>query len=295
MLCLHRSPARLAPVSRAPRRAAPHWSRRARAVLLTQAALLGLCVLGLLAGLPVLATARPVVTVRTAVVPIPIDPSNPHSATYPGTGAILGAPAALELEAKIGGTEYWGSPSPLTLIKTYAPAGVTVHTQGFPTCSEATLQAKGSEGCPKGSLAGPVGEANGVVSFGGTRVHERVTLEGFFNPAGGLIFNDVGYTPTSVEILEKVTVTGAAPPFSKLWTAEVPLVESVPGAPDASVEQFKVEVGAAFKQGGRLVSYTTAPRTCPKGGAPIKVELSFLSGETIPVEQRFPCPKHRRG
>ena len=140
-------------------------------------------------------------------------------------------------------------------------------------------------------LGHPPPQAHRPPSFGGTRVHERATLQGFFNPAGGLIFYDIGYTPALVEIIEKVTVTSVAPPFSKLWTAEVPLVESVPGAPDASVEQFKVEVGAAFRQDGKLVSYTTAPPTCPKGGAPLKVELSFLNGETVPTESRIPCPK----
>ncbi len=245
--------------------------------------------------MPGIAAARPVVTVRMAVVPVAIDPRNPHSATYPGTGPLLGAPAALELEAKIGGTEYWGSSSPLTLVKVYAPAGVTVRTRGFPTCSEATLLTKGPEACPKGSLAGPVGEANGVVSLGDSRVHERVTLSGFFNPAGGLIFYDFGLTPASVEVIEKVTIASAASPFSKVWTAEVPLIETVPGAPYASVEQFKFEAGAAVKRGGKLISYATAPRTCPRGGAPFKVELSFLSGETVPVEQRLPCPKHRLG
>lgn len=174
-------------------------------------AVLVLSVLGLQACLPGVAEARPVVKMRVAIVPIPIDPSNPHSATYPGTGEFLGAPAGLELEAKIGGTEYWGFPSPLTSVKTYAPAGVRVHTGGFATCSEATLLAKGPEGCPKGSLAGAMGEANAVVSFGDTRVPERATLQGFFNPAGGLIFYDVGYTPALVEVIEKVTVTNAAP------------------------------------------------------------------------------------
>ncbi|MGH2854058.1 MAG: hypothetical protein ACRDLF_07680 [Solirubrobacteraceae bacterium] len=249
--------------------------------------------MGLLAGVPGVASARPVVTLKAAAVPIPIDLSNPHSATYPGTGAILGAPAALELEDTISGIEYWGSPSPLTQIKVYTPAGVTVHTQGFATCTEAILLTKGAAGCPKRSFVSTLGEAMGVVSFGGTRIHERATLQGFFNAAGGYIFYVVGSTPVSLEIVEKGTLTNASPPFGKLFTGEVPLVETVPGAPDASVEQFKLTVGAAFKQGKRLISYATAPRTCPKGGAPLKVELSFLSGETVPTEERLPCPKHR--
>jgi hypothetical protein len=256
----------------------------------TRSCLLILGAVALSLGLSEPASARPVVTIRAAAVPVPVDLSNPDSPTYPGTGAIPGAPVALELEAKIGGTEYAGSPSPLTSIKTYAPAGVAVHTQGFATCSEATLDERGPDGCPQRSLASTVGEANGVVTFGESRVHERVTLQGFFNPAGGLIFDDIGRSPVSVEVIEKVTVTDVdSPPFGKLWTAEVPLVQSVPGAPDASVEQFKIVVGAAFKQGKKLVSYTTSPKVCSKGGAPLRVELSFLSGETVGSESRFPC------
>jgi hypothetical protein len=297
MLCL----ARRAPALRSRCRtalhpwgpAAPRGSRRRRTVLLPPVALLGLCVLGLLAGLPAVASARPVVTLKAAVVPIPIDLSKPHSATYPGTGAILGAPAALELEDTIAGTEYWDSPSPLTQIKVYTPAGVTVHMQGFATCSEVILMAKGAAGCPKRSFVSTLGEARGVVSFGGSRIHEEVTLQGFFNAGGGYIFYVVGSTPVSLEVFEKGTLANASPPFGKVFTGEVPLVETVPGAPDGSVEQFKLTVGAAFRQGSKLVSYATNPRTCPRGGAPLKVELSFLSGETVPAEERLPCPKHR--
>jgi hypothetical protein len=297
MLCpAPRSPARRAPqraASRLRSSAAPHGSARIRMVLLTPGALLGLWVCVLLAGIPGVASARPVVTLRAAAVPVPIDLRNPHSATYPGTGAILGAPVALELEDTIRGTEYWGSPSPLTQIKVYTPAGAKVHTQGFATCTEAILLAHGAAGCPKRSFVSALGEVNGVVSFGETRVHERVTLQGFFNAGGGYLFYVVGSSPVSLEIFEKGTLASASPPFGQVFTGEVPLVESVPGAPDASTEQFKVTVGAAFKQGKKLVSYATNPLTCPKSGAPLKVELSFLSGERVPVEERLPCPKHR--
>ncbi|HWY89628.1 MAG TPA: hypothetical protein VNY31_03065 [Solirubrobacteraceae bacterium] len=257
-------------------------------------AVLALGVLGPAAGLPVLASARPVVTLKAAAVPIPIDLSNPHSATYPGTGAILGAPTAMEAELTIRGTEYGGSPSPLTGVKFYIPAGATVHSQGFATCPEVTLKEKGAEGCPKGSLAGALGEARGVVSFGESRVHEKVTLQGFFAPGGGLFFYVVGNTPASVELISKGTLGNAGPPFGMVFTSEVPLVESVPGALDASVELIKVKVGAAFKRGKKLISYATAPRTCPKSRYfPVKVELWFLSGETAPAESRIPCPKRK--
>jgi hypothetical protein len=259
-------------------------------------AVLALGILGLSACLPGLAAARPVVTFKAAAVPIPINLSTPHSATYPGTGAILGAPAALEAELTISGSEYGGAPSPLTGVKFYAPAGAKANAQGFATCSETTLKEQGAAGCPKRSFAGALGEGNGAVSFGESRVHEKVTLQGLFAPGGGLFFYVVGRTPAVIELISKGTLShNASPPFGMVFTGEVPLVESVPGALDASVEQIKVKVGAAFKQGKKLISYLTAPKACPKSRSfPIKVELTFLSGETAPAESRIPCPKRTK-
>jgi hypothetical protein len=259
----------------------------------TRRALLGLCTLGLLA-LPAAASATPVVTLKAAAVPIPINPANPNSATYPGTGDILGAPTALEAEYVITGTEYGGAPSPITQIKFYAPTGAKLHTTGWATCSKATIEKKGPEGCPKKSYASPKGEARGQVSFGETRVHETLTVQAFFAEGGGLLFAAEGSTPASIELISTGTITSGSPPYGPIFTAEVPLVESVPGALDGSAEYIKVKVGAAYKKGKKLISYETVPTKCPKGGFPLKTEVKFLSGEVVPAEYKAPCPKHKK-
>lgn len=263
----------------------------------TRKALLGLGVLGLLVGLPAAATATPTVAIKAAIVPIPINPANPHSATYPGTGDILGAGAAVEVEATIHGTEYGtgptAGPDPITQVKSYLPPGVKLTTQGFATCTEAVLKEKGPSACPKKSFASPLGEARGFVSFGSERVHENVTVQAFFAPGGGLLFGVFGNSPASIELYPK----GSFSPASggrQLFTAEVPLIESVPGALDGSAEFFKVKIGAAYKKGKKLISYGTVPKTCPKGGFPLKVEITFLSGEVVPAEYTAPCPKHKK-
>ncbi|MGH2853570.1 MAG: hypothetical protein ACRDLF_05190 [Solirubrobacteraceae bacterium] len=260
----------------------------------TRRALLGLGVVGLLAGLPASAAAKPEVTLKAAAVPIPINLSNPHSATYPGTGDILGAGAALEVEFKITGTEYGGSPAPITQIKTYAPAGTKLTTKGFATCSETVLKEKGPEGCPKKSYASPIGEAQGHVSFGSERVYEKLTVQGFFAPGGGLLFFADGRSPASIELISKGTITNGGGAFGPTVTAEVPLVESVPGALDGSAEFIKVKVGAAYKKHGKLISYGTVPKKCPKGGFPLKTEMTFLGGEVVTSEYHAPCPKHKK-
>jgi hypothetical protein len=237
-------------------------------------------VLASLALAPVAAGA-PTATLKVSAIPIP---------GFPGTGDILGAGAEVEVAMTISGTEYGGFPSPLTGLSFYAPAGVGVHTAGFPICEPSVLEAIGPVGCPKKSIAGPPGVGLGVVAFGGERGPESVSIQNFF-AAKGLNFYVEGKTPSSFQILEKAHWIPAAPPFGKAVLVEVPLVETVPNGPDASVLSFKVKVGAAYKRGKKTVSYITQPKTCPAGGFPVKVELKFLSGEATTVADKVPCPK----
>ena len=257
---------------------------------------LGLAVAAM--GLPASAAAAPAVTLKVKVVPIPTNPSNSKSATYPGTGNILGAGAAIESVFKIKGVEYGGFPLPLKQVIFYLPAGTKIHTQGFAKCPTSILESHEVQKCPKKSVAGPKGSALGVVSFGSTRVPETVTVQPFFS-SNGLAFFAEGRSPASIELLSQGSLTSASGPFGQKLTAEVPLVATVPGAPYGSVEEIKVKVGAAFKQKGKLVSYGTVPKKCPKGGFKIKAELTFgaeegPTGETVPVTTTIPCPKKKK-
>lgn len=254
----------------------------------TRLALLGLAVATL--GLPAAAGAAPNVTLKVKAVPIPVNPNATGGPTWPGTGNILGAGAAIETEYKISGTEYGGFPPPLIGVTFLTPPGTKLHTQGFATCPTSILESHEVQKCPKKSSAGPVGSAEGVVAFGGTRVHETLTVQPFFAPGGSLAFFAEGKSPASIEILTKGSFKpgpGGGPEFS----GAIPLVETVPGAPYGSVESIKVKVGAAFKQGKKLISYGTVPKKCAKGGFPIKSELSFFGGAKVAVAVKAPCPK----
>jgi hypothetical protein len=210
---------------------------------------------------------------------------------FPGTGDILGAGAMLQGEGTISGTEYGGSPPPVTEIKVYAPAGLKLHSQGFTTCSSAILESHEVQTCPKKSIAGPKGFAVGVVSFGGDRVKETASVQPFFTPGGNPEFFVEGRTPVVVEFLATGQVVSSSPPFGREFIGEVPLIETVPGALDASFVEGTIRVGTAYKQGSKTISYITMPKTCPKGGFPAKVEASFLGGTTAGASYTMPCPK----
>ncbi len=242
---------------------------------------LALLVLGALALAPV-ALAVPVVTFKSTAIPIP---------GFPGTGNILGAGTEVEVQSTITGTEYGGFPSPLVLLTIDSPAGTKVDSHGFATCAQAVLEADGPEGCPKKSSAGPVGEGLGIVSFGHEQVREKVSIQGFFAPGNALIFFVDGTTPTSLEIIEKAHWVSGSAPFGPEAIVELPLVETVPGALDASILSFKVTIGAAYKKGKKTISYITLPKKCPRAGFLIESEFKFDSGESTTVTYKPPCPK----
>lgn len=268
-------------------------------------------------GLPAGASAKPVVTVKVKILPILKNPANRKAGFWPHTGNFLGAPAALETRFLIKGSEYGGFPAPLRRVAVYLPKGAKVSTAGFPTCALSLLENKEPEKCPKGSLASPAGfapqstpencpppsplaggasEGCGVVSFGGTRVHEAVKVQAYFAP-NGLNFYLEGVTPASIELPFGGKFSGAGGAFGTKFLTNIPLIETVPGALFGSSESATVTIGAAMKKGKKLLSLGTLPKTCPKGGFPGKGEMWFGAGdestwENVTINVKVPCPRH---
>jgi hypothetical protein len=252
-----------------------------------------LAVLGLAAfSLPGLAAAVPTVAVKAKIVPIK---------GFPGTGNKLGAGAAVESQVTISGTEYGGFPPPLIGVNVFLPKGTVLHPSGFPVCPPSVLEPSGAgpAACrKKGASAGPVGKATGVVAFGTEIVPETVTIEPFYAPGGGLEFFTFGHEPVLLEILSKARYVSASGLYSKELIAEIPLVETVPGAQDASVETVSVKVGSAIRKNGKTIYYGRVPKKCPKGGFPAKAELTFaglggLTQTTVTKTLKVACPPKR--
>jgi len=264
-------------------------SRRASTLLVV----LGLAVPSLAAScltaalLPAVASATPVVTFKARAIPIP---------GFRGTGNILGAGAALQVQYTIKGSEYGGFPPPLVGINFYTPAGTKIDTRGFAVCQPSVLQNMGPAACPRKSRVTLSGTALGVVSFGTQRVEERASISAFFAPGGALQFYTEGSAPVSLEFLSPSHVMRAPAPYAQKFVTSVPLIETVPGAPDASALSIEVKIGAAFKKGKRVSYYGRVPKRCPKGGFLLKSELLFaglggLAPQTVPVTYKAPCPR----
>jgi hypothetical protein len=239
--------------------------------------------------LPGVAYAKPTVKVKAEAVPIP---------GFPHTGDILGAGTAAHGEVTIEGNEYFGSPPPIIGVNVYLPLGVQLHPNGFPTCDASTIENLGPSACPKGSAAGPVGNAIGFVTLGGERVEETAELFTFYGPGGGgYVFAD-GRTPVSLEILstERLVKPGDSGGSGPEMSFNVPLVASLPGAPYASIRSIDLQAGSAYRSHGHTIYYARLPHTCPRGGWPAHEEVIFAEGgepsrpETVEVSEKLPCP-----
>jgi hypothetical protein len=231
-------------------------------------------------------TAGPCPTVTLIAKAVPIK-------GFPGTGNKLGAGAALEAKYSLKGSESTGGVvSQLTHVNFYLPAGTKLHPQGFVVCQPATLENIGPSGCPKKSQASPVGTAGVVDPIGGELVKENATLQAFFAPGGGLQFYANAASPISAQLLvSKGRFVTAKAPYGPELNAEVQLVQSVPGAPPVSTESINIKVGSAYKKGRQTVSYGTLPKKCPKGGFPVKSEMTFATGAIVTTLYKAPCPK----
>src|SRR6202043_1361931 len=124
---------------------------------------------------------------KAAPVPISGSGESAGSCTACGTG--------LELEYVFEGEGYAatamnpkGGTPPLAAVNLYLPAGMQVHPAPFAQCTDATLKNIGPSGCPRGSVASPLGHAQTEVTFGSSRAQEEATLQAFVSKEGLLFF-----------------------------------------------------------------------------------------------------------
>ncbi len=172
-------------------------------------------------------------------------------AGFPHTGNIFGAGAAVEAEYTIEGHEYGGFPPPLEHVNFYLPAGAKLHPERLPDVPGVDAPepaGQGPKACPKGSAAGPEGAVEGFVAFGKEVVPEPATIESFYAARRRAEFFTFGHEPVCWKSSRRPLHEPRAALYSKKLEAEVPLVETVPGAQDASVKFIKVKAGSALQE-----------------------------------------------
>jgi hypothetical protein len=219
----------------------------------------------------------------------------------------LGAGTTIVFSFQISGdSEATGVPSPLRAVDLSYPAGFGLGTSGLglESCTATTLEADGPRGCPADSAMG-YGSAMVDVPFGQELVEERADIDMFMAPVDEgqveMVFFASALTPIHAELVFPAMLATAAPPAGGSLNTSVPLVPTLPDAPDAAVVRLTSTIGPLnltyYEQlGGRNVAYkprgVVLPKACPRSGFPFKAVFDFEDGTRTDAAVNVPCP-HR--
>jgi hypothetical protein len=180
--------------------------------------------------------------------------------------------------------------------------GLELSGLGLATCTEAALQAAGPGGCPADSVMGH-GTALAEISLGGQVVDESAPLailraadrEGHL----AVLFDAVGTSPLAASVVFPGVLLPAPAPYEEL-SIGLPLIPSVPGAPDVALVRLRSTLGPSrivyYEQAeGRTLAYRPPgillPKTCPAGGFPFAAQFGFADGSHASAATVVPCPR----
>lgn len=219
------------------------------------------------------------------------------------TPDVLGMPTNVFGSATIGSTTT-PVPSPITKVVVLGPAGLALNLEGTGTCNAAALANAGPSACPADSRAG-FGGGVGAFELAKEIIHENFTLDLFLGsnrPSHVVLLIYLNaITPVSVQLVFTAPVVQEPKPYGLGFSVNVPLIETLPGASDASAVSTFITLGAKnvayFKKvhGKRKLFHVKGilvPKKCPKGGFPVASQFSFEDGSTVTTKSKIPCPRH---
>jgi hypothetical protein len=202
-------------------------------------------------------------------------------------------------------------PPALTAVALSYPEnlGIALSRLGLVTCTQAQLEATGVSGCQENSIMG-FGSATAEISLGSDVVGEPVPLTILRAPDEeghiALLFDAVGTTPLNTSAVFPGALLPAPAPFGGQVSIDVPLIPSLPGAPDVAIVRLRATLGPSGVTyhehlAGRKLTYQPPgillPDSCPKGGFPFAAQFSFVGGSHASARAVEPCPGRaaRRG
>ncbi len=214
----------------------------------------------------------------------------------------LGVPTNLSATGQLASAD-GGIPSPVTKVAFYTPAGARIDLRGAGTCTAVKLERVGPSACPANSRAG-FGGGVGLFQLAGETIREQFTVDLFLAPreAGHLAL--LAYVratnPASIELVLTAREIKAPKPYGLGFSVEVPLIPTIPGASDASVESAFITLGSpnvAYyetvhgKRALQRLRGLISPKTCPPGGFPFQSAFDFADGTTTTANALIPCPR----
>ncbi len=196
-------------------------------------------------------------------------------------------------------------PVPIREIDLLYPANLGIATSGLglSTCRAVILETEGPPGCPSNSVIG-YGSGTVEVPFGPETLQEIARTTTFMAPVQhgrlGLLFYADGESPVSAQLVFPGLVLPAAVPFGGDLSATLPLVPSVPEAPDAALVHLTTTLGPSHiiyyeYRKGRTIPYhprgILLPRVCPRGGFRFAARFAFNDGSSASAHAAVACPR----
>jgi hypothetical protein len=221
----------------------------------------------------------------------------------------LGAHATIFLGFKISSIPP-ASQSALTNVSVRLPAemGLATSGLGLENCRLNTLEERSSYGCPADALMGR-GTATAEIPIEGDTISESAQISVFSAPVreGRLAFWVFAnaHTPVDAEPVFPAALVSAPPPYGEAIDATVPLIPTLPGAPDVAVTRFHMWLGTTARGPGHFLYYKSVrgrrvayapkglllPPVCPHGGFPFEAQFVFQDQTTAIARTTVPCPR----
>jgi hypothetical protein len=195
-------------------------------------------------------------------------------------------------------------PVPVRQLDLLYPANLGIATSGLglSTCRAAVLEADGPPGCPSNSVMG-FGSALVEVPIGPEILQETTRITTFMAPLQNgrlaLLFYAAGESPVSAQLVFPGVVLPATLPFGGELNATLPLVPSVPEAPDAALVKLTTTIGPSHityyeYRKGRTIPYhprgIRLPPSCPRGGFRFAASFTFNDGSHANAAATVACP-----
>lgn len=117
-----------------------------------------------------------------------------------------------------------------------------------------------------------------------------------------LLFYAEGISPVDARIVFPGALVLAPSPFGGLVHIDVPLIPSLPEAPDVAVVRVQSILGPQHLTyyehvHGKVVAYNPQgillPDRCPHGGFPFAATFTFQDGSHASARTVVPCPRSR--
>jgi hypothetical protein len=190
------------------------------------------------------------------------------------------------------------APSPLTGVDFHYPSdlGIATSELGVASCPIASVESDGPSICPPDSVMGS-GSALVAIPVGGGVQAETASLALLAGPS------QEGY----VRLL--IAATGKSPVIARVVMSSllldgalkltVPLIESLPGAPDVSFVRLHVTLGGNLtyyeRRRGKTIAYkpkgVVLPERCPRGGFGFSASFTFEDGTLARAHKTLACPR----